>query len=174
MSDWELDEEIEELWGMINHSTPNIMNAPDSSGLMEISSDNSTWRTSTEEYIKNLIEKAREEQQQHKKNKSFYQQAKHFTAIPSILSGIVMGAVNQETDDYTQKAVFLSNSVIIAMSYYFDFAGKYLLSKKSYDQYTKLINEMEETLALPKEKRPLCSTTLDKFSTEYMRILSSS
>ena len=172
-----LDSDLEEL-SIINNSNNNIMNNnPDSieSGIMESSSENSTWCDSTESYINNLIEKAKEEQEKHSVNKRFYQQAKHGTGIPAVFIGVVMGAINQETPDYIQKIAFLSNSVIVAFSYYFDFGGKYLVNKKSYDEYTKLINHMLEVLSLPRNKRPnSCKETIDNFSKDFMRILSSS
>ena len=170
-SPYSLDDEMEMI------TKYNIMNNnPDSSesGLMESSSDNSTWCDSTEFYLSSLMDKSKTEQEIHLKNKIFFSQTKHGTGIPAVLIGVIMGAINQETPEYIQKIAFISNSVICSLTYYFDFSGKYLINKKAYNEYTQLINEMAEILALPRTKRPVARETIDNFSKEYMRILTTS
>lgn len=178
MSDWSLDSLIED----IIDEPFNIMNNPnnESIGDMEVGgraepftpSEHSSWCDETEEYLKSLIEKCEEESQIHNDAKVYWRQLKHGFAVPSILVSVIMTAITEQTDDWVKKSAFFTNSLLQGLSYYYDASGKMKLNAKARDEYTKILQEAQQIIALPREKRPPCRQTIDELSAQFRRTLS--
>ncbi len=175
--DWSLDEDLEFLSiGGKSFPPSNIpMLNPnpysDSTGDMEVSSGNSTWCNEVEEYLRNLIERCVEEADTHNNAKNYWRNIKHSLAIPSIIVSVVMTGITDKTDNWVSRAAFFSNSILGGLSYYYDAGSKMKAHSKARDQYTKLFQEIQQIIALPKDKRGKAKECLDEYSKEFRRIL---
>ena len=176
--EWSLDSDIEELWGMIYHSPYNIQpmptNSPMSGSMEQIQSSSSSWCLETQGFLEELIKKCESQVEIHNNNKKYYLALKNWLQVPSICISVVMTGMTQESPDMLTRTAFFLNSVLQALTLYFDAGTKAKLNSKARDQYTKIIQECQQILACPVDKRPPCRETLDDFSKEYMRILASS
>ena len=169
MSDWELDSELEEIYH-------NIMPTNSPTGSMERIpiSDSSSWCTDTEQYLEDLIKKCENQVEIHSHNKKYYLNLKNWIQIPSICISVVFTGVTHDSPDMLTRGAFFANAILQALTLYFDAGTKAKLNSKARDEYTKIIEESQQILACPIDKRPACRETLDNFSKEYMRILASS
>lgn len=164
MDEWTLDEELESQ-SIYSGMPPPFRNSIDS---------NETWCDGVDDYLKNLSEKCKTEAEVHHKNKIYYNRLRHSLGIPSCIIGVIMGALTDETPDYIHRIAFISNALICALSYYFDFNTKMKLNSKSFNKYTELSNNIEQVVSLPRDKRASCKNTVDDFSKLFMSILSDS
>ncbi len=168
-----LDDDLEYI-SAISLAPPNIVMPDNHSGSsLDLMSDDS-WCNTSEAYLRELVDKGIEEANNHKENRDFYAMARHSTGIPSCLIGVVMASLTENTPDYIHKGAFITNALVCSLQYYFDFAHKQKINNKAYDDYTEFINEVNQVLAMPKNKRQPARITIDNLSKEYIRIQSAS
>ena len=176
-----LDDDMEYI-SSINLNPSNIMNCPDTHGSMEFDDlgrqvisvpSDASWCDSSEEYLLGLIEKCEIEAQSHDMSKKYWQSMKHGLAIPSIIVSVVMTGLTDETDNWIQRSAFFTNSLLQGLSYYCDASSKMKLHANARDEFTKIVEETRQILAVPKHKRSPCRDILDIMSKDFRRALSS-